>query len=140
MPDISKTIRSLALADATVSGLVGTRMYSDALPQQATLPAIRYIVIDTLPTECLVDIAAIARARMQIDCYANTRAASVQLADAVRLALEKKHEGDNSGQFVHEISLQDGERHAVDRPLSGTDQRWYITILEFYVFYTTTTS
>lgn len=115
-------------------------MYSDALPQQATLPAIRYLVVDTMPTECLIHIAAIARARMQIDCYANTRAASVDLADAVRLALEKKHEGDNSGQFIHEISLQDGERHAVDRPLSGTDQRWYITILEFYVFYTTTTS
>lgn len=140
MPDISKTIRSITLADSTVSGLVGTRMYSDALPQQATLPAIRYLVVDTMPTECLVHIAAIARARMQIDCYANTRAASVDLADAVRLALEKKHEGDNSGQFIHEISLQDGERHAVDRPLSGTDQRWYITILEFYVFYTTTTS
>jgi hypothetical protein len=140
MPDISKTIRSITLADATVSGLVGTRMYSDALPQQATLPAIRYLIIDTLPTECLVHIAAIARARIQVDCYANTRAASVELADAVRLALEKKHEGDNSGQFIHEISLQDGERHAVDRPLSGTDQRWYITILEFYVFYTTTTS
>jgi len=85
MPDISKTIRSITLADATVSGLVGTRMYSDALPQQATLPAIRYLIIDTLPTECLVHIAAIARARMQVDCYANTRAASVELSDAVRL-------------------------------------------------------
>lgn len=140
MPDISSTIRTIALADANVSALVGTRMYSDALPQAATLPAVRYQVIDTLPTECLVAIAPVARARLQVDCYATTRSASVSLADTMRIALEKKYQGNNSGQYIHEISLQEGERHAVDRPESGTDQRWYITILEFFVFYTTTTS
>lgn len=133
-------MRTLTLADADVSTLVSTRMYSDALPQTVTLPAIRYLVVDTLPTECLGAIAPVARARMQVDCYAVTRAASVSLADKVRLALEKQHQGDNSGQYIHEISLQEGERHAVDRPLMGSDQRWYVTILEFFVFYTTTTS
>lgn len=140
MPDISGTIRTITLANEGVSSVVGSRMHSDVLPEKIAMPAIRYLVVDTLPNECLGGIAPISRARLQLDCYAKSRSASVSLANAVRLALEKKHRGDNTGEFIHEISLQEGGRHMFDLPPNGSDQRRYITILEFFVFYTTTTA
>ena len=140
MPDISATIRSITLADASVSALVGSRMYSDILPQKATMPAITYEVVDTIANEHLTGIADVAQARIQINSVAKTRSEAIALADAVRLALQKKHRGDNSGQFINEISLAQGEQTTFDPPEAGTDQRRFVTILEFDVFYRTTTS
>lgn len=115
-------------------------MFSDALPQGAGMPAISYFVVDTLPQEHLGGIADVSRARIQIDCFAETRASANDLGNKVRLALEKKHRGDNSGQFINEINLATGERHVFDRPEAGSDKRRYITTQDFYVHYRTTTS
>lgn len=140
MPDISATIRSITVADSAVAALVGTRMYSDVIPQKCTMPAILYSVVDTVANEHLSGIADVSRARIQIDCFAKTRSQANSLGDAVRLALEKQNRGDNDGQFINEINLVGGEEFAFDQAESGTDQRRYITTLDFYVFYRTTTS
>ena len=139
MPDIGASIRTKTLADGTVAGLVSTRMYADAIPQSVTLPAISYSIIDTMPEECLTAIAAYARARIQIDCYATSRGAANSLADAVRLALEK-FSGAISSQWVFELSLVSGEYYGIDAAESGTDQRRYVTSLDFFVHYATSTS
>ena len=140
MPDIAATFRSLLVANINVSNLVGTRVYSDQLVQGASMPAITYFVVDTLPNEHLTGIADVSRARIQVDCYADTRGGANDLADKVRLAMEKQHRGDNSGQFINEISLATGEVHSVDRPEAGSDKRRYITAQDFFVHYRTTTS
>jgi hypothetical protein len=139
LPDIGATIRTLTLADGTVSGLVSTRMHSDVLPQRASLPAITYSVVDTLPNEHLAGIAALSRARIQIDCYAATRAAANSLADAVRLALAT-HRGTTSGQRISSITMPSGEAYSFDPVEAGSDQRRFVTSMDFYVFYQTTTS
>lgn len=115
-------------------------MYSDVIPQKCTMPAILYSVVDTVANEHLSGIADVSRARIQIDCFAKTRSQANSLGDAVRLALEKQNRGDNDGQFINEINLVGGEEFAFDQAESGTDQRRYITTLDFYVFYRTTTS
>lgn len=140
MPDISATIRSILAADATVSGLVSTRIRSDFISQGETMPAIAYWVVTTTPSEHLTGIADIARARIRIECYATTRSGSHTLGDAVRLALELSNRGDNSGQFINSISLTSGESDLIDRPERGTDQRRFITQMDFDVHYRTTTS
>lgn len=115
-------------------------MHADALPQNVTMPAITYRVIDTVPNEHLGGIADVSKARIQIDCFAKTRGAANALADAVRIALELKHRGDNSGQFINDISLVSGEVHMIDRPELGADERRYITSQDFFVSYRTTTA
>lgn len=140
MADISATIRTLSIADSDVSALVGTRMYSDVLPQKCTMPAIAYQVISTVANEELVNVTALTRARIQIDCFAKTRGEANQLAEKVRIALHKKHRGNNSGQWIDEISLAGGEEHEFVQPEAGTDQRRFITSQDFFVFYQTTTS
>ena len=139
MPDIGATIRTHTLADATVSGLVSTRMYSDVLPQSVTLPAITYNLPDTIPNEHLAGIVDMSRARIQIDCYATTRTVANSLADAVRLQLET-YRGTVGSQFINNITMPTGESYRFDVPEAGTDRRRYITSQDFFVFYRTTTS
>ena len=91
-------------------------MYSDVLPQKCTMPAIAYQVISTVANEELVNVTALTRARIQIDCFAKTRGEANQLAEKVRIALHKKHRGDNSGQWIDEISLAGGEEHEFVQP------------------------
>lgn len=140
MSDIGATIRAAVIADAGVSALT-TRMFSDALPQTVTLPAISYFVVATRGYGHVTGtVAAFASATIQIDCYAVSRPAATELANTVRLALQKKLQGDNSGQFIHEIELESGERQTFDRVKAGSDQRRYISSQDFMVHYTATTS
>ena len=140
MANIGLTIRTLTIANAGVSALAGSRMYPDALVQNAVLPAIVYQVIDTVATEHLGGIVALATSRIQIDSFATTRAGSVALGEAVRLALQTKHRGDNGGQYIHEISLAAGESYGIDRVSAGSDQRRYIVTTDFLVTYRVATS
>ncbi len=142
MVDIGAELRTLTLSDATVAQLVGTRMYSDAMPQNAAMPAIEYMVIDTVPNEHLGGIIAATQARVQIDSYAVTRSEANELADAVRLALEHQHRGETAATatFINEISLASGEIYGLIEAEVGTDQRRYVTTLDFLVYYRTATS
>ena len=115
-------------------------MYSDVLPQKCTMPAIIYQVISSVANADLVNPSPLTRARIQVDCLAKTRSEANQLAQKVRIALNKKHRGDNSGQWIDEISIATGEEHEFLAAEAGTDQRRYITIQDFFVFYQTTTS
>ena len=140
MPDISATIRTKTLADASISSSVGTRMYSDVLPQNVSLPAITYQVIDTLAHQHLSGIADVAQARIQIDCYAATRSAANALADDVRLALQGQNHTATGSQCILDILMPSGEVHSIDEAESGSDIRRYVTTQDFQVSYRTTTS
>ena len=139
--DISATIRALLVADAGVSA-VTTNVYSDALPQRVTLPAITYFVVSTDPehTTGATNIEAITRARIQVDALADSRSAANSLGHLIRLALDTQGRGDNDGTFVNDILLAEGEKHMFDRPESGSDRRRYVTSQDFFVWYRTTTS
>lgn len=70
------TIRSIALADATVSALVGTRVYPNELPQNVDLPAAVISVVSDVPEHSFTNSMAttLRSVRVQIDCYARTSA------------------------------------------------------------------
>lgn len=138
MPDITASIRTLTLADATVSGLVATRMYSDVLPQSATMPAITYSMITETPYEHLAGIVSVSQATIQVDCFGATRSSANALADAVRLQLEK-YRGVVGTQQILEIN-HTSARDGYDRAESGTDQLRFIRSLDFDIHYRTTTS
>lgn len=140
MTDIGGSIRTLTLADASISSTVGTRMYSDYLRQSATLPAITYFVVDTVTNQHLTGIASASQARIQIDCYAASRSAANSLADDVRRALQGQNHTLVGSQYILDISLPSGEHHGIDPPEDGSDIRRFITSQDFSVTYRTTTS
>lgn len=72
---------------SAISAVVAARIYPDQLPQNATLPALTYTVIDRVGVDDLSGSAGKARRRVQVDSWASTRKASVALSEAVRRAL-----------------------------------------------------
>jgi Protein of unknown function (DUF3168) len=79
-------IRSLLLADSAVTTLVGTRICPLVLPQKPTLPAITYQRISG-QTQYTHDGPALARPRVQIDCWASDYDTAKSLAAAAAAVL-----------------------------------------------------
>ena len=80
-------LRALVIADADVTALIGTRMFFQRIPQGQALPRIRYSHIVTQSDVHLGGVMGEARTTIQIDCYADTAAGSLDLAEKVRVAL-----------------------------------------------------
>lgn len=76
-----------ALAASGVTALVSTRVYPDAIPQEADLPAIVYYRADTAFITMIDGSISLERAQMAIGCYAATRSAAEAVANAAKVAL-----------------------------------------------------
>lgn len=84
---IEEALVAELLADVSVSGLIGTRVYPLLIPQDAILPAIAYQTIGA-PDDYRHDGASEYRdVRMQLTCQADNYAAAKGLARAVRNCL-----------------------------------------------------
>lgn len=84
---IEYTVRAYMLADATISGLIGTRYYPLKMPQVPTLPLIVYTKVSG-PRLHDMDGSSIAEPRFQIDSWADTYVGAKALANAVRERLD----------------------------------------------------
>lgn len=87
MAQLEPSIFSALTADATVSGLVGTRVYPLVLPQKAGLPAVSYLRVSGRQEMSLSGLSGLEAPRIQIDCWATTYAGAKALAAAVRAAM-----------------------------------------------------
>jgi len=137
MPDVGASLRSFILTDVSIAAAVGTRIYSDHLPQNATLPAITYQVISEIANENLTSSDELDEARVQIDCYGSTRSAANSLQQDVRNLL-MAYRGKPGDLYFKTITQATGQQYLTDRPESGTDHHRYITSQDFSVFYETT--
>lgn len=84
---IEKDLFDTLKNDATVAGLVGTRIYPLHMPQGVPMPAVVYQRISTTPINSLDGDTGVDAVRMQVSCWAATYLASRALSDAVRAAV-----------------------------------------------------
>lgn len=84
---IHADLRTFVLADATVSGLIGTRMYDVQKPLDAPLPCLTYRRVDALSVHSHDGDSGLRMSRWQFDCWATTRAGAEALAVALRRKL-----------------------------------------------------
>lgn len=75
-------------ADATVAGLVGTRIYPVLLPQNVAMPAIVYSRVASVPHDDLELAQNHESARVQVDCWADSYPGAKALAAAASAALQ----------------------------------------------------
>jgi hypothetical protein len=85
---IETDLRDLLLADTTVSGLAGTRIYLNKLPQDPGYPAITFAKVSGPRVHTLAGRAGRARPRLTVHCWAKTDLAVKTLANAVRVVLD----------------------------------------------------
>ncbi len=87
-------LRAFVIANGAVTALIGTRMFPQRVPQGQAMPAIRYNHIATTSAIALAGVLGLAETTMQLDCYADTYAESIDLAEKVRVALVANNNGD----------------------------------------------
>jgi hypothetical protein len=80
----------------SVSTLVGTRVYLEALPQSPTMPCVRVALVDDPTSYQLRGPTGLGQARVQVDAYAATDSGVVGLAEAIK--------GDGKGRQASGLS------------------------------------
>lgn len=87
MADIEAVLYAKLIADSGLSALIGTRVYPNVIPQNATLPAIAYQRISTRQTVSHSGPSNLYRPRFQFTAvsttYANVKAVAGALRDAL---------------------------------------------------------
>jgi Protein of unknown function (DUF3168) len=82
-------IYDILFAATAVSAIVGTRIYPHGeAPQDVTRPYVTWFLVAGVPENALDCAPDIDRSTVQIDCWHQTSAGVVQLASAVRNAIE----------------------------------------------------
>lgn len=88
MPTLREIIFSRCTTHAGTAALIGTRCYPDRLPEDVTLPAIRYILVSATNQQYRDQDGATQReaSRVQFDCYATIDLpdGAAALADQIR--------------------------------------------------------
>lgn len=85
---IATDLRAFVLGDATIAGLIGSRLYPNILPQNPTLPAMTFTWISGVRFHHLTAAEGLAGPRIQFDCWARTYLGAEALFEALRLALD----------------------------------------------------
>lgn len=89
MAAIEELLYSHLSGDATLSSLVGDRIYPDLMPQNVTLPAIRYLLVDRNELLAKPNVATfrLMTARIQVDVFTTSYASAKTIQAALTSAL-----------------------------------------------------
>ena len=134
MADIAIAIRTELLTEATITAIVGQRIYCDAMPQTATLPAIEMTIVSDVPEMQLSDITGLTQARIELLCIADRRTTARALAQAIRTCGIATIKGLYTSVWIRGVAI--GESYdTVILPTDGTDERRYQTAVHLLVAY-----
>ena len=101
---IESALYTYITSDATVTGLIGTRLYPLDLPQEPTAPAATYLRVSTNPLYTHDGDAALDEVRIQIDSFDTTVLGAKTLAGAIRDRISG-HNGDMEGTDVQSVFM-----------------------------------
>lgn len=125
---IGLAIKDILVLDTAVNNLLSGRVRYLNLPQNAVLPYVTYTVLGDTPHDTLHGMAGLFSCVVQVDCWAETYAGAVDLAEKVRLALQA-YSGINKGVQVQGIYFITGMDDYVP------DVENYRKILRFEIWY-----
>lgn len=121
---IESALRTLALADSTVSGLVGTRMYPLKLPQDPTYPAVTYTRISGPRLYDHGGETGMAEGRFQIDSWGASYSSAKSAAAAVREAIEGYRGTTGGTEFASIFCVNDSDSY---EPQEGDEGVWRVS-------------
>ena len=116
---IEEAIFDILRLDATVAGLVSTRIYPEVIPQNTSLPAIYYTQVAGPRQHTLGSTDDMVPSQWQFSCVAETYAELRGLSDAVRGALDSY--ADTVGTVVVQCGHLTDEYDVLNR-IPGTDK------------------
>jgi hypothetical protein len=131
----ARDLRTYLLADTTLAGLIGTRMFPGAIPQSADMPAVAYHQVSAGHLGSLGGIVAPGEVRIQLDSHAATRLVANQVAAAIVARLGDLSQagptkiGGTSGTPVCDVEVS-GPRDDEQPPGDGSDNWQYIASVD----------
>lgn len=135
MADVAVGVRSYLLNVSGVTDIVGQRFYTDQLPQRATLPAIVINQLFTVHDHQLSDLAGLAHARLQFECYAATRLVANSIAESIRSSGIITRKGSTNGVDIRGVRIEEGMSYKDDAATDGSDEQRYVTVFDLVVDY-----
>jgi len=137
--DVAIGVRGYLLGKSVITDLVGQRIYTDALPQSAPMPAIVMSKLYTQHEHELSNIAGLAHSRIQFECYASTRLVSNSVAEAIRASGIITQKGTTNSVDIRGVRVEEGMSYQDDPPTDGSDERRYVSVIDLMVDFTETT-
>ena len=130
---LEKAVRSVLINDATVSGLVSTRMYPMRRPQGSALPAIVYQNVFSKQSESLETQSSVRRTRLGVEAVAATYGGTKTLRNAIESALVN-YTGTVESETIYSLRLESVVD--LDESLSpGGQFGAFRTIMDFVIWH-----
>lgn len=123
-------------ADATLTSLVGQRIYGDYMPEDIQKPALLAYQTSETAESCFNGFIGFENARIRVEAYGLTRDSSDAVIEAARQSLNGAL-GTYGGVPIKGISQATGKLHLVDIPNDGTDRWQFRSAQSFEIAYNT---
>ena len=106
---IDEAIYSLLSADPGIAAIVADRITPVVSLEGGDMPALTYLIVDSIRAYSLAGPSGVARARVQFDSWGNHYLDARRLADAVRKAVSgfKGQIGGDAGVTIEGIFIED---------------------------------
>ncbi len=125
---IATDIRTFLLADATLTTLIGTRLYPLTLPQNPTLPAMTYQWVSGERVHTADGALGLSRPRIQFDAWATTYLVAESVFEALRKRLDAFRGA--AGASIIQGAFFDSERD-----LYESEPKLYRRSVDFFVWH-----
>lgn len=134
--DIETDLRAYILADATVAGLIGTRMVPSAEGQGIDRPYVRYMRVSTEVVRALKRNSGLRWARIQLDCFGDSYSSAKAVAHAITARVDPEARGrvDYADTCVQSALVLD-EWDEYEEPVKGGEKGIYRTSLDLKVWW-----
>jgi len=103
---IGKSIYYILVNDTDVSALVGTRIFPNVAPQTTTLPFIIYDVTGVSPNDTKEGPSTLDTNDVMISCYSETYSEASDLAQKIRVAMDRINEGLYNDETIQSSQFQ----------------------------------
>ena len=103
---IGRAIYNILANDSDVSALVGTRIFPNVAPQTTTFPFIIYDVTGVDPNDTKEGPSTLDTNDVMISCYSETYSQASDLAQKIRIAMDRINEGIYGDETIQSSQFQ----------------------------------
>ena len=103
---IGKSIYYILVNDTDVSALVETRIFPNVAPQTTTFPFIIYDVTGVSPNDTKEGPSSLDTNDVMISCYSESYSEASDLAQKIRVAMDRINEGTYGGEQIQSSQFQ----------------------------------
>jgi len=104
--EIGKAIYKILSQNSDVSALVGTRIFPNVAPQTTIFPFIIYDVTGVQPNDTKEGPSTLDTNDVMISCYSETYSQASDLAQKIRVAMDRINEGIYGGEQIQSSQFQ----------------------------------